>query len=153
MKLENVDLSFNDYVFIEDQEAGYLVYNKKTKEESIIPKPKFAHGQFVKTSGKHYSKKDFTRVISPSYTDNRGWVYGESYCDIYGNPGGAGYWIEEANFEPLNDPLLLLYAERLKHIETIKNHQNIVRQREEFLNKIQFSLDIIVPKWREQFKI
>jgi len=148
-----MDLQFNGYVFISEVEAGYEVYNTKTKEESIIPKPKFVHGQFVKPSSKHYSQKDFTRVISPSYTDNRGWVYGESYCDIYGNPGGTGYWIEEDLFEPLTDPILLLYAERLKHIEVIKNHETIVAQRRDFLNKIYFSLDIIAPKWREQFKI
>lgn len=147
------DLSFNDHSFIEEQENGYLVYSKTAKSEKWIPKPKFTHGQYVKTSPKHYSQKDFTRLISPSYTENRGWVYGEYYCDIYGNPGGTGHWIEEDLFEPLTDPILLLYAERLKHIETIKNHETILNQRREFLNKIYFSLDIVAPKWREQFKL
>lgn len=143
----------NGYILIEEQETGILVYNRERKEEKIISYPKFKHGEIVKTSSKHYSPKDFTQLLSPSWTDNRGWVYGENYLDIYGNGGGSGYWIEEELFEPLSDPLLKLYAERIKIIEFIQQHETMVKQRRDFLDKIMFSLDIVAPKWREQFKM
>lgn len=148
-----MDLTLNGFIFIEENENGYLVYDRKSKEEKTIPAPKFKHGEIVKTTTKHYSPKDFTQLISPAWTDNRGWVYGESYINIYGHKGGSGYWHEEDLYEPLTDPLLKLYAERLKHIEFIQTHETLVSQRKDFLNKIMFSLDIIAPKWREQFNI
>lgn len=148
MKLE--DYNLGDCILIEDQETGFLVYNKKTKQEQIIPRPKFFHGQYVKTSTKHCSQKDFTRVISPCYTANRGWVYGEYYTDIWGNPGGTGHWEEEDLFEPLTDPFLKLVAERLNHLETIRNSKTIIKQMEEFVSKIDYSLDIIKPNWQNK---
>ncbi|KKL65139.1 hypothetical protein LCGC14_2158020, partial [marine sediment metagenome] len=44
-----------------------------------VPLPKFKHEQIVQTSLKHYSQKDFTMVLEPTFTENRGWVYGEQY--------------------------------------------------------------------------
>jgi hypothetical protein len=145
-----MNLDFGEYLLLKDQEDGYWVIHKETKTEKLIPKPKFTHNQIVKTSKTHYSQKEFTRLITPVYTDKRGWIYGETYMNIYGQGGGSSHWNDEHDYEELTDPILKLYAKHIELTECIGAHKSMVKQHEEMLSKIEYSLTIINPNWKEK---
>lgn len=112
-----------------------------------IPKNKFADGEIVTTSQKHYSQAELTKLTQPRYTENRGWVYSQNYISLQGFKGGNSFAHDEDNFDKVEDPILKLYAERLILKELISKHENELKIAKENLIKIEYALSVSVGNW------
>ncbi len=131
-----------EYTKLYETKDKVILRGKEGKMKSVI-KPRFADNQFVKTSPKHYSQESFTQVQTPNWTDNRGWVYGQSYIKRDGDRGGSGWWNNEDLFEELTDARDILIAEKLTREEKLSLLRTQVKQLEAELIKINFSLSFL----------
>ena len=124
-------------------DGNAIVQNKDTQELKIVEMPKFKHNEVVKTSARHYSQKDYTRVLQPSYTDERGWIYGESFINIDTNTGGGmSFWNDEYMYEKFTDLEMKIKAklfELKSEISVLKNEIN-AKQRE--VEKLEYALNV-----------
>lgn len=111
-----------------------------------IPFPKFKHKQIVKTTKEYFSPKSFTRLLSPCYTESRGWVYGENYIDREGKTGGSGWSFDESGFLPLDDASDILLAKRIELVDRLNELKNETRSVTEELSKLRYAIDIVSPK-------
>ena len=108
-----------------------------------VPSAKFRHEQIVRTSEKHYSQKDFTMVLKPTWSEVRGWIYGERYISRDGSNGGCGWWNNEELYEPLSNPADILIAKKLALEAEIKGLEGSVKCRTKQLEKIRYALSVI----------
>lgn len=138
------NISYSEGKIISVQEDGILCRNKKG-EFCTIPLPKFRHNQFVKTTLTYYSPKTFTRLVNPTYTLTRGWVYGERYIDRQEQQGGTGYSFEEDSFLPLDDARDILIARKLEVSEEISLLNAKSKRLSEELSKLVYALEITKP--------
>ena len=128
---------------------GNIIARNEKGQLTKIPKNKFNDGEIVTTSKRHFSEKALGILTKPTYTENRGWVYIENYIDLQGSGGGCGSWFEEELYEKIDDPILKLFAERIrlrKHMETLKCQ---LKNDSEQLEKIRYSLSISVDYFNE----
>lgn len=130
------------FVHIKDNDDGtMLVYWLEPGGLRTIPQPKFFNGQFVKTSPKHCSQKNFTRVAPYCFTDV--WKYTEEFTSRGGLGGGSRCCLSENRFEPLTDPLDILIAEKL----TLEIRLTWVARKKKAmmgkLNSVKSSIEII----------
>lgn len=124
-------------------ESDHIFARNSQGEFCKIPKNKFSNGEIVQTTAAYYSPKSFTRLVSPTYTENRGWVYGENYIDREGGQGGCGYFFEEEHFLPLTDGKDILLAKRLQTLWRKKDLQIELNRAESDLEKINYCLGLI----------
>lgn len=134
-------VSYHNGVIIGVSNDKLMALNTKG-ELCEIPFPKFKHKQIVKTTKEYFSPKSFTRLLSPSYTENRGWVYGENYIDRAGNPGGSGWSFDESGFLPLDDARDILVAKRIELVDRLNELKNETRLVTEELAKLKYAIDI-----------
>ena len=119
-----------------------IVENPETLEIKNVNPPFFYDGEIVRTSSKHFSQKKLTRVLSPSYTDNRGWVYTENYINERGVSGGYGSWFEEELFEKIEDLETKLLAKKIELNTKIQHLNNDVKIMNKKKKKIEYALEI-----------
>lgn len=129
----NIGLNSNGMMVIEHAE---------TLEIKNVKSPLFNDGEIVSTSSKHFSQKGLTRLLSPSYTDNRGWVYTENYINENGIPGGCGAWFEEELFKKIEDLGTRLLAKRIELNIEIQRLNNDIKIMNSELSKIEYALKI-----------
>jgi len=132
--------------FLYEEKGFYFIRDIEGKIQKI-EKNKFEHNQIVKSSSKHYSQKSFTRVQEPTYNKVRGWVYVENYIGYNQNSGGCGMWNSEDLYEPLSDPMDILFAEKLRLSERIYELKTELKEKEDKLSKIIYSLSISFPDY------
>jgi hypothetical protein len=143
MKSKNVSYSGGE--ILSWQEDHILARNSKG-EYCKIPHPKFHDRQFVKTRDGFYSPADFTRVLHPTYTETRGWVYGQQYINRDGIGGGSGWSWDEADFLPLKDPRDILIARRISILEDSRDLELHLKRNQAELEKIHYALELTQPK-------
>lgn len=124
-------------------EDDHIFARNSQGEFCKIPKNKFPEGEIVQTTPTYYSPKSFTRLITPTYTENRGWVYGENYIDREGRQGGCGYSFEEEHFLPLSDGKDILLAKRLQAIWRKQDAEILFKRAESEIEKIDYCLALI----------
>lgn len=110
-----------------------------------IPFPRFANKQIVKTTSDYFSPKSFTRLIDPTYTENRGWIYGENYIDREGMQGGCGYSFEEKWFTELEDVRDILIARRLSIKEEMSWLNSRLKTLSDELSKAEYAIQLTSP--------
>lgn len=111
------------------------------------PGPRFADGEFVTTSAKHYSSHNIVMLSDPTYNKTRGWIYVQNFANLQAVGGGCSFWENEDSFEPINNPVVKLYAERIKLKKEIQKHEQLLKQKKEELTKIEYALFVSVPEW------
>jgi len=127
---------------------GNNVYARNAKGQiTKLPKNKFEEGEYVVTSTKHHSPNDFTRLVHPSYALMRGWVYGQEYVSLQGRCGGSSFAWDEDEFEKITDPIVRLYAERLRLNDVISKCESTIADSKKRLGNIEYSLSISIPDW------
>lgn len=124
-------------------EGDHIFARNSQGEFCKIPKNKFEDGEIVQTTTTYYSPKSFTRLVSPMFTEDRGWVYGENYIDRDGQQGGAGYFFEEVHFMPLTDGKDILLAKRLQAIWRKNDAAILLNRAESEIEKIDYCLSLI----------
>ena len=110
---------------------------------SVKP-PAFKHCQIVTTSTKHYSKNSFTMVLEPTWSEVRGWIYGQRFIErdnISG--GGEGWWNEEDRFEPLSDPNDILLAEKLQLEKRKEEAADEIKYIDKKLTHLKYALSLL----------
>lgn len=117
----------------------WLIKNGKGKFQRI-PAPKFYDGQIVKTSPEHFSQSDFIMLIDPYYNKERGWTYGNRYISQDQTKGGSSFSWKEEDFLPLDNPIDILYAERIYLSDKLIKINGEKRVLENKLEKIEYSL-------------
>lgn len=135
------------------EEDGEMITRNKKGKFMSIPDPVFSDGEIVTTSDKHYSPKALTILTKPTYSENRGWVYIENYVDLQHNRGGAGMWNNEDLYKKIADPVLKLYAERIKLKTEIKDCELGLKIKRKSLEDIEYALSIAVDNWDKVKKI
>lgn len=128
------------------QENKYYFRNDKG-QISAIPVNKFEHNEIVRTSKKHYYEATFVMLIEPTYTEERGWVYGTKFINRQGVGSGCSFAHEEDNFEKLDNARDILYANRYYAKATINKLKKELEQKQIELDKIEYCLSISVPEW------
>ena len=136
-----------------EQGGGMKIRDAAGKFKKVKP-PKFFSGQFVRTNGTHFSQKELTQVLEPTWTETRGWVYIEAFCHIEDGKiivsGGRGMWNDEDLYKSLTNSKLKLLAElyhREKEISEIEHRKNILAEEVE---KISFTILLLAKqeaKW------
>lgn len=132
------------YEFIGKTHDGKaVVQNSDTNELKIVELPKFKHNEVVKTSSRHFSQKDYTRVTDPRYTDERGWIYGENYINIDTFTGsGQGFWNDEWQYEKFDDLEMKLKAKLFELNDEISklNYEISIKKKE--IDKVNYALSL-----------
>ena len=118
-----------------------------------ITKNKFNDGEVVQLSENHYSGRGITIVKTPTYTKERGWIYGENFIDLQGGGGGSCFWNNEELFKKIDNSILKLYAERIRLKRTIEEHKRQLKIDSEQLEKIEYSLSISVDDFDKVEKV
>lgn len=109
-----------------------------------VSSPPFQHEQIVKTSPKHYSQSSFTMVLEPTWTETRGWVYGERYISRNNlNSGGSGFWNNADFYELLDNPTDILLAEEYQLKKRKQEQERSIKQINMKLSHITFALKTI----------
>lgn len=139
MNIEEIRYSQGEILAI--KEDGILAKNAKG-EYCTIPLPKFRHKQFVKTTDTYFSPKSFTRLVSPCYTETRGWVYGENYVDRTGMFGGTGWSFDEDGFLPLTDARDILIAKRIEIKEELSELTHKTKLLNDELAKVEYAIQL-----------
>ena len=111
------------------------------------PKPKFSVGQIVTTSPKHYSQHDVIMMNMVSWTESRGWVYGQSYCHVEKGKiikqGGSCFWSNEDLFLEITDPATMLMAEVYYREKELHEMSLRKKRLENELLSLNFTLGIV----------
>ena len=119
------------------------IRNKEGKFLSV-PSPPFRDEQIVKTAPKHYSQKSFTMVLEPTWSETRGWIYGEQYINRRNlNSGGTGWWSNADLYEPLDNPTDILLAEIRQLEERRKDQEHSIKQINIKLSHLNYALKTI----------
>lgn len=124
-------------------DGNAIVQNKDSQELKIVAMPKFKHNEVVKTSERHYSQKDYTRVIQPTYTDERGWIYGESFINIdTGTSGGMGFWNDEYMYEKFTNLEMKIKAKLFELKDEISVLKNEINNKQREVEKLEYALRV-----------
>ena len=123
-----------------ENKNGTCCIRLKNGKFKRVTLPEFKHKQIVRTSPKHFSQTDFTMVLEPSWTEKRGWVYGERYIDRDSTSGGSGYWQEEDKYEFLENPLDILIAKRLSLKDEKKSHESWIKIIDSELQHLNYAI-------------
>ena len=81
-------------------------------------------------------------VVEPTWSDVRGWIYGQRYIKRDGREHGSGFWNNEEQFEILTNPIDIIDAQlfyRRKELEKVKQKMN---QLEKEINRIVFTKNL-----------
>lgn len=143
MSIENMEYHNGKIIAIVDDNIQAI--NSKG-ELCEIPPPKFRHKQIVKTTDTYFSPKSFTRLLRPTYTENRGWVYGEGYINRDGTGGGSGWSFNEDSFLPLTDARDILIAKRIEIKERLAEISYQSKVLTEELSKVEYAINITQPQ-------
>lgn len=108
-------------------------------------KPKFFDGEIVKTSPKHYSQKRFTMLRSPTWTENRGWVYEEIFVEFIPETGkfsgsGSSFWNDEFLYEPITLPTEKMLVEKFYRLDKILKLEKQIQDLKDEVVSIDFSI-------------
>lgn len=128
------------YIFVgKSNDNKAIVENKETGEIKKVDLPKFKNNEVVKTSIKHYSQKEFTLLINRTYTDERGWIYGESYINIEKNTSvGCGYWNDEWMYEEITDLENKIKAKIFELKDEIAKHKTEIKNKEKEIDALMY---------------
>ena len=129
-----------------------IIRNNKGKMQKI-PKNKFEKGEIVMKGDKHYSKDGIVRLLDPTWTDTRGWIYGENYIDLHGSGGGCRYSTNEDCLKKIDIPAVRLYAKRINLNTEIANLEKLLKDKKIELEKVEYGLSISVDKWKDMKKV
>jgi len=139
MQLENVRYHLGEILQLKE---GVLIAKNTKGEMCEIPLPKFRHRQIVQTAPDYFSPKSFTRLLDPTYVEERGWVYGENYIDRHGHGGGCGYSFDEKSFLPLEDARDILIAKRIELNEKLATLRHETKLAEAELAKVEYGIEL-----------
>lgn len=130
-------------ILYKNKDGTVCIRDEKGKFLSV-PSPPFYNEQIVKTSPKHYSQNSFTMVLEPTWTETRGWVYGERYINRKNlQSGGTGWWNNADLYEPLDNPTDILIAERHQLERRKQEQERSIKQINIKLAHIKFALKTI----------
>lgn len=136
------------------KENGFCYIRKDNGQLGKIPSNKFEDGEIVMITEKHYSKEQRLSILEkPSYTENRGWVYTEHFINLQGDGSGCGCWNNEDHYKKINNPILKLYAERIRLINEINLLKQQLETKENAFNMIEFALSKTSDQWYKIEKI
>ena len=124
--------------------SGNVCIRDKEGRFRSVKSPAFKHRQIVTTSAKHYSKEAFTMVLEPTWSEVRGWIYGQSFIrrdNISG--GGQSWWNEEDRFEPLSDPNDILLAEKLQLEKRKQEAVDEIKYIDKKLTHLKYALSLL----------
>ena len=125
-----------------------IVIRDKEGKFKSVPEAKFYDGEVVSASEKHYSQKALCRLRTPTYNKIRGWLYIEDFMDLQNESmRGSSFWNNESMYETITDPILKLYANRIKLKSGIIKHESVLKQKREELGKIEYALSLAVEDW------
>ena len=122
------------------QDGMAVVEHTETFEIKKVTPPLFSDGEVVSTSSKHFSQKKITRLLSPVYTENRGWAYVENYINEKGEGGGYGSSFEESLFKKIDDLETRLLAKKVELNIEIKQLNGDLRVINNELSKVEYAL-------------
>jgi len=131
-----------DYKIVKELEDELVIWYEGDDEVTSIPKNKFEHNECVKTTKNHYSRKDFTSVLSPHWNGSS-WQYGEGYIDRNGSPGGSGWSWPENYFEKLSDPVDILLAKKISLKREIRDFEILTTRAKKELSEIENVLELL----------
>jgi hypothetical protein len=134
---------------LHENNDGTVIILTRDNEIMTVPKNKFYDGEYVITSSTHFSPKDFTQVIDPTWTENRGWVYTEHYVDRNGTGGGGGSAFEESLYKKMTDPKDILIAKKLSLLENQQKFKCSISRIDNELEKVNFALNLIEQSQQE----
>jgi hypothetical protein len=115
-------------------------------------KARFFDGQIVTTTPKHYSQNETIMVVKPTFSNIRGWIYGNNFCHYDRKEkkiivqGGSSFWNEEELFTKITDPEIKLAVEIFYREQEIKELLKRIDALNEELTRLKYTQEILIER-------